>query len=116
VHALSHGSVLPAVVPNGRLEKTHRAVCAALCHDQDHLVDASAKGDLAKVTRLLEDGANPNPSNSSGVTALRVACGSGNLEIAALLIDCGANLGAANERDETALHLACDGGFAIALF
>jgi hypothetical protein len=45
VHALPYGSILPAVVPNGRLEKTHRAVCAALCHDQDHLVDVSAKGD-----------------------------------------------------------------------
>jgi ankyrin repeat protein len=93
----------------------HCFVCAVFCDDQEQLVGLCGDGDLATVTRLLDDGANPNAKPNSrsgyGLTALRHACENGHDSIVALLIDkWGADLNAPAANGDTPLHLCCENG------
>ena len=54
--------------------------------DTIELVNAAGRGDLIKVTSLLQDGANPNYQNSNGDTSLMVAIDKNYEEIALSLI------------------------------
>ena len=54
--------------------------------DTTALMIASGKGHVVVVTKLLECGADKNKSDSSGYTALMLACTNGNVDIA-----CGTN-------------------------
>ena len=75
---------------------------------------AAARGDLAAVTRLLQQGADVNAtvrsaewySSEWGNTPLHYAARDGRLDVAAKLIEAGASVNAANQRGQTPLHRA----------
>ena len=62
----------------------------------DQMLDAAQKGDLPKVTSLLDSGFNVNTANPHGVTALLRAVMFGHLDICKLLITRGARLATAH--------------------
>ena len=53
------------------------------------LVNAAAKGDTAKVTKLLAKGADPDGPDKDGATPLMVAFAQGQYEVAKVLLDAG---------------------------
>src|SRR5262249_38835896 len=55
---------------------------------------AAQDGNLVQIKSLLEAGARPDYTNSSGVTPLMIAAGSGNTGIARALLDHGADANA----------------------
>lgn len=59
---------------------------------------------------LMNNGANVDIINSSGLTPLLVACESCHFDIACLLIENGADKTVSNSGGKTALHLACEKG------
>jgi outer membrane protein assembly factor BamB len=63
---------------------------------REQLWAAVRSGDVAEVTRLLDEGASVNEPNEIGVTALWIAAGKGKPEIVQLLVDRGADV---NVRD-----------------
>ena len=56
------------------------------------LNEAAKRGDLDKVKRLTEEGANVNSKDSNSDTPLYIAVGQGNKHVAELLILKGANV------------------------
>jgi ankyrin repeat protein len=76
------------------------------------LHEAAVYGDVNKVTRLLEQGANPNMKNEKGRTPLHEAAFQGNRAIVDVLIQNGADLNIQEPRyGSTALHIAVYNGF-----
>lgn len=63
-------------------------------------------GDLAKVEKLVNEGADVNAHDNESVTALMFAVLNGHREIAALLIQAGANIDTKNNYGFTALSIA----------
>jgi len=74
--------------------------------------DAARSGDEVALKALLDGGAAIDEKNSSGETALVVACLAGQPEAVALLIKRGADVVARNNRGMTALHGASYAGCA----
>jgi len=75
------------------------------------LLDASMKGDLRLVSRLLVRGYRPNVKDNDGWTYLHFAASKGRLEIVEPLIEHGAVLNVKNNVGETPLHLAAQNGY-----
>ena len=74
------------------------------------LLDAARKGDVAAVRSLLKDGADPNAAQGDGLTALHLASLSGNLEVAKALLGAGATVTRVTRIGAfTPLHLAAEG-------
>ena len=67
------------------------------------LVDAAWDGDVAKIRRQLDEGANVNERDEHGGTALHSAA---TCEVVKLLITHGADVNAQTIEGETPLHLA----------
>jgi hypothetical protein len=76
------------------------------------LINASYNGDLEKVRRLLENGANIEAKDSGGMTPLYIASINGHANIVKLLLEKGTNIEAKEEGGNTPLHLACKYGHA----
>ena len=72
----------------------------------DGLHRAVAKGQVDRLRRLLDAGADANRANADTETPLHVAAQAGQLEVARLLLDSGADANATTQHDDTALHLA----------
>ena len=94
------------------------------------LLNAVSKGNLSKVTEILEKGANPNAEFEKkyispkkhqvslddstilmlgiDATALMLAADEGHVDIVAYLIKRGANINQFDSEEKTALHYACD--------
>jgi hypothetical protein len=70
------------------------------------LIEAASRGDLEKVKRLLNEGADVNAKNKYGQTPLHWAATWGHLDIVKLLVDRGADINAKDEDGETPLHWA----------
>jgi cytohesin len=70
------------------------------------LHEAAKKGNLDKVKRLIEEGANVNVKDEKNDTPLYIAVGQGNKEIAELLISKGANVNVVCTFGYTPLHWA----------
>ena len=70
------------------------------------LVEAAREGDLATLTRLVEERVNLEASNYSGMTALMKAAAMGKLDCLDHLIAKGANVNAQDKYKKTALHYA----------
>ena len=70
------------------------------------LIDASAVGDLEKVSKLIEQGSDINQRAYRGTTALLKASSNGHLEIVKLLIKSGAKVNTQDMYGQTALMLS----------
>jgi ankyrin repeat protein len=69
--------------------------------------DAVGKGDLEKITKLIES--HPelvDACDKTGMTALHFAASAGNVEIARFLTSHNANVNAKNKNGDTPLHMA----------
>jgi hypothetical protein len=79
------------------------------------LIDASKKGDLQEVNRLLTEGADVNAKGSNGVTALMAASELGQVEVVKTLLDKGADTKAKDLKGQTALIWASGKGLSDAV-
>uniref|UniRef100_A0A1I7YI30 ANK_REP_REGION domain-containing protein n=1 Tax=Steinernema glaseri TaxID=37863 RepID=A0A1I7YI30_9BILA len=70
------------------------------------LLDATGRGDIAEVERLLAEGANPNSHNEDGLTPLHQCAIDNNESILKLLLRCGADVNAQDTEQWTPLHAA----------
>ena len=85
----------------------------AIAADDDALLEATRRGDVAAVRSLLDEGADPNVAQGDGLTALHLAAQEGNLEIVEVLLGAGAKVEAKTRiGDFTPLHLASGGAHA----
>src|SRR5438105_10245956 len=72
------------------------------------LIEASKRGDIEQVTRLLEQGEiDINAKDEHGRTSLHLASWKGYLGISKLLLAFGANIEAQDDDKQTPLHFAC---------
>ncbi|KAG9393929.1 Ankyrin repeats (3 copies) [Carpediemonas membranifera] len=78
--------------------------------DNQSLIDASAKGDVALVGALLLSKAHPDLRGLAGRTALIEASAGGNMRIVELLTNDGAGINLQDEDGCTALMAACENG------
>lgn len=79
-------------------------LCISLFADiNDELMEAANAGDVEKVQRLIEQGADVNAKNENFRTALMYAAWGGYTEIAKLLIQAGVDINDTNDNGHTAL-------------
>jgi len=74
------------------------------------LLKASEKGDVEKVKKLLEEGADVNAKDFLGFTSLHLAASNGHFNVVKLLIEKGADVNAKVRGGSTPLHLAASNG------
>lgn len=74
------------------------------------LLDAANDGDVRRVARLLEAGADVNTRSKAGMTALHWALFSNSAGVAALLLEHGADVNARDNHGRTPLHFAAEHG------
>ncbi len=75
------------------------------------LADAARRGDVARVSALLAEGAQVNQTLGDGTTALHWASRQGNVDLVTRLLDAGADVSAVTRLGGyTALHLAAQEG------
>ncbi|MEM2677506.1 MAG: ankyrin repeat domain-containing protein, partial [Thermofilaceae archaeon] len=67
---------------------------------------AAEEGDLQRVKKLVENGANVNAKDEYGSTPLYLAVLNGHLELARFLVEKGANVNAKDIVGWTPLHIA----------
>jgi serine/threonine protein kinase len=72
----------------------------------EELLEASEKGDVEKVKKLLKKGADVNAKNFLGFTSLHIAASAGHIEVVKLLIENGANVNAKDNVGWTPLYNA----------
>ena len=78
--------------------------------DVNDLIQASFNGDILKVKKLLEEGADINAKDEDGMSALQMASSDGHTDIVNLLLEEGADVNAKNEDGKTALQMASSNG------
>jgi serine/threonine protein kinase len=76
----------------------------------EKLLEASEKGDVEKVKKLLKEGANVNAKGKYGWTPLHMAAKNGHIEVVKLLIENGAYVNAKGNDGYTPLHDAAWNG------
>jgi uncharacterized protein len=81
------------------------ALVAADCMAAE-IHDAARAGDGAKVTQLLDQGADVNARDETGMTPLRLACRAGRADLVRLLLDRRASPDLADNNGEVPLHTA----------
>ena len=74
------------------------------------IAEASATESAADITRLLQQGVNPNKPDQFGRTPLTEAIGHGRTDVVKLLLDHGASADLANRAGDTPLTLATEAG------
>ena len=74
------------------------------------LIQASERGDICTIARLLDRRGDVNARDVDGSTAIHVASEEGHTAVLSLLIDRGADLHAQNNYQDTALHSAARRG------
>lgn len=72
----------------------------------NHLLEASAEGDIEKVKLLLDQGIDVNSANAQGWTALTNAAYNQHLELVKFLVEHGADVNHANVNGTTVLMYA----------
>ena len=75
------------------------------------LLEASFKGDLARVKRLVNLGIDVNEPHIRGYTSLHIATQNGHSKVVDLLLSYGANINVPTEDGMFALDLAAKGGY-----
>jgi ankyrin repeat protein len=74
------------------------------------LEDAAKSGDAEHARQLLDQGADPNERDGSGLTALHRAVAARHHDVVALLVARGADVNLSTERGGTPLHVAAATG------
>jgi len=74
----------------------------------DELLEAARNGDLIKVQKALENGANPNVKDKDGHTPLHLAAFTGHADVARLLLEHGADPRIADNKGHIPLDYAKD--------
>ena len=82
----------------------------AISDKDQKLIDAAVVGDVAKVKKLIAEGADVNAKDNFGQTVLMWAACRGHIEIAKLLIESGADVNAKDSTGDTALIFAASEG------
>jgi cytochrome c2 len=72
--------------------------------------DAAKSGDVERARQLLDQGADPNEQDGSGLTALHRAVAARHHDVVALLVARGADVNLSTERGGTPLHVAAATG------
>ena len=78
--------------------------------DDETVLSAVAKGDIAQVESLLSKGADVNLADRMRWVPLHIAARNNRLDIVELLVSKGANLNPTNNRGQTPLHIAVTNG------
>lgn len=78
--------------------------------DFHELMNGATTGDAHKVKTLIENGANPNASDPTGLTALMAASHSGKGEILEVLLEAGVPIDTKDSSGYTALMFSCNAG------
>jgi ankyrin repeat protein len=76
----------------------------------EKLLEASKKGDVEKVKKLLKEGADVNAKDKYDMTPLHSAARNGHIEVVKLLIEKGAYVNANDKNGWTPLHFAAFSG------
>ena len=76
----------------------------------DELIDAARKGDINRIKKLLDKGADVNAKDKDGETALMAAALRGHTEIVQFLLNKGADVNAKRNDGTTALMAAAREG------
>jgi hypothetical protein len=84
-------ALLLAAVPAGQQAPAPNAAQAAATANQE-LWDAARAGDMARVTKALEQGADVNAKSRYGATSLTFAADRGHVEVVKLLLERGADM------------------------
>ena len=79
------------------------------------IVGASAGGNVATLSKLLNDGADIDSRDYSGRSALHVSAANGQIEVIDFLISNNANIEAKDEDSWTPLHHAANNGHSEAI-
>ena len=74
------------------------------------LCTAAESGDMRQMTRLIDNGVDPNVPDYDRRTAFHVAASNGTLKVVEYLLACNANANAIDSRGQTPLHVAVLGG------
>jgi ankyrin repeat protein len=74
----------------------------------DQLLDAVEQGEIEKIEKLLDKGANPNVQDIFGSTPLRIAARCDNPEVVELLLKRGADPNVPDIFGSTPLHIAAE--------
>jgi ankyrin repeat protein len=77
----------------------------------EELLEASKKGDVEKVRKLLKKGADVNAKNFLGYTPLHYGAANGHIEVVKLLLEHGADPNIKNNEGKTAIDLARKEGY-----
>jgi len=72
--------------------------------------DAAKQGNVENVTRLLNNGADPNEGDYVKRTPLHFAAGLGHENVTKILLESGADVNAKDDQDETPLHITAGVG------
>lgn len=86
------------------------ASCLSQESDEQRLLDAAAKGEVAGVQALLEKGVSPRVKDPDGGTPLHLAAANGHKMTVETILRFGADLNAPDNRGRTPLDLAEAGG------
>lgn len=85
--------------------------CSAVYGDQGaELMNAAKEGDLKQVRDLLDNGADVDTKDDSGVSALLAAAVNGHIEVVKLLLESEANVDAKDNNGVTTLMVASHEG------
>lgn len=82
----------------------------SVLHGETHLVDAVQRGDVTRVERLLEQGADVDSTTPDGTTAVLWAAHLDRIDIAKLLVRAGSKVSTANRYGVTPLMQAATNG------
>ena len=78
--------------------------------DFQELMHSATTGDVQAIKKLIENGANPNTSDPTGLTPLMAASHSGKVEILDVLLNAGVSIDTKDSSGYTALMFSCNAG------
>ena len=100
--------LINATQQTNNIQKSRNPIFAS-SQSNNMLLEAVQNEDIACVSALLKDDADPNAFNASNkMSALHLACATGNLMMIQLLVSNGANMNTQNVGGLTPLHICCD--------
>jgi len=97
-------------IPRGSTQKQEYMIYTTMSDVNKRLIMASGRGQIGGVQKFLDQGANVNAVDSSGITALMTASELDRSDVVKLLLEKGAEVNAADSFGSTALTKASERG------